>query len=129
MKAIKVVCGLVWQENKVLIAKRKPGKSLAGYWEFPGGKIEAGEDAESSLIRELEEEMGMQIKISGFLGNHEHQYENFKIELIAYQCEFKSASFHLTDHDAFEFVEPARLVNYQIAPADLFIVDHLNAKQ
>lgn len=125
MKPIKVVCGIIWKENKVFIARRKAGKSLAGFWEFPGGKLEEGEEPEPALVRELEEELGMEVRITGFFGNRTHLYESFSIELIAYSCEFIAASYHLTDHDDIAFVDPKELSGYQIAPADLFIVDQL----
>jgi len=125
MKPIKVVCGIIWKDGKVFIARRKPNKSLAGFWEFPGGKLEEGEKAETALCRELEEELGMKIKISDFFGSKVHHYDTFSIELSAYTCEFLSASYQLTDHDEIAFVPINNLSNYQIAPADLFIVDLL----
>lgn len=125
MKPIKVACGVIWLDGKVFIARRKPGKSLQGFWEFPGGKLEDGEEPESALARELEEELGMKVKISRFFGSRTHHYESFSIELIAYTCEFIEASYHLTDHDQFLFVKPHELPNYQIAPADCFIVEGL----
>lgn len=125
MKPVKVVCGIIWKEGKVFIARRKPGKSLAGFWEFPGGKLEEGEEPEPALVRELEEELGMKVKILEFFGSKTHNYESFSIELIAYNCEFISASYNLTDHDETAFVTSKSLTNYTMAPADLFIVDHL----
>lgn len=125
MKPIKVVCGIIWKENKVFIARRKAGKSLAGFWEFPGGKLEEGEEPESALVRELEEELGMKVKISAFFGSQVHHYERFSIELLAYTCTFIAASYQLTDHDETAFVDPKDLASYQLAPADLFIMDRL----
>src|ERR1043165_5515567 len=99
MKPVKEVCGVIWKEGQVFIARRKSGKSLAGFWEFPGGKLEENEEPESALLRELSEELGMQVKINKFLDSKIHHYESFSIELIAYTCEFVSASYHLTDHE------------------------------
>lgn len=107
----------------MFIARRKPGKSLAGFWEFPGGKLEEGEEPEPALVRELEEELGMEVKISGFFGSKMHHYESFSIELIAYACVFVAASHRLTDHDETAYVKPTELVNYKMAQADVFIVD------
>lgn len=118
MKIIKVVCGIIWKEGKVFIARRKPEKSLGGFWEFPGGKIEEGEDPKEALARELKEELGMDITIERFFGSNIHAYENFTIELIAYECEFVEASFKLTDHDEWKFIEPSALSNEKLAPAD-----------
>lgn len=125
MKLIKVVCGIIWNDKKVFIARRKPGKSLAGFWEFPGGKIEANENPETALIRELEEELGMIVKIHRHFGNIIHHYDGSSIELMAFECNYISASFHLTDHDEIAFVYPIELSDYLIAPADLFFAKKL----
>lgn len=126
MKILKVVCGIIKKDDRIFIARRKPEKTLGGYWEFPGGKIEEKEDPEKALVRELREELGMEIHIINYFESKIHHYPNFSIELIAYECEFKSASFKLTDHDEFKFVQVKDLVNYKISPADLFIVEKIN---
>ncbi len=129
MKTIKVVCGIIWKDEKVFIARRKPEKSMGSYWEFPGGKIEKNEDQISALRRELKEELGMTVDVLEYFGQNIHTYESFNIELIAYKCEFKSATFLLTDHDEFTFVYPKDLINFKLAPADLFIIDLLIKQQ
>lgn len=122
MKVIKVVCGIIWKDDKVFIARRKPEKSMGGYWEFPGGKIEEGEDPEAALKRELKEELGMNVVVKEYFGTNNHQYENFKIELIGYNCGFVSATFQLTDHDEYKFITPAEILNYRVAAADIPLV-------
>jgi 8-oxo-dGTP diphosphatase len=122
MKIVKVVCGVIWQDDKVFIAKRKPEKSLGGFWEFPGGKIEENESPELALERELKEELGMTVKVGKYIGQNIHDYDNFSIELMAYRCEFITASFILTDHDEFCFTKPNQLIKYKIAPADLLLL-------
>lgn len=128
MGTIKVVCGIIWKDGKILIAKRKPEKSLGGYWEFPGGKLEINESPETALARELKEEIGMSIKNLKYYDTHTHQYETFKIELIALKCDFVNATFQLTDHDEIQFVLPHTLRQFQIAPADMYFVNKLNSK-
>lgn len=123
MKIIKVVCGIIWKDGQVLIARRKPEKSLGGYWEFPGGKLEPNEDASSALVRELKEEMGMSVEKLVYFGSHVYNYETFSIELIGYQCSFVNASFQLTDHDEITFINPKQLLNYKMAPADSYFVE------
>ena len=125
MKPIKVVCGIIWKDGQVFIAKRKPEKAQGGYWEFPGGKLEENENPDTALMRELYEELGMQVNITQFFGRHIHHYDNISIELLAYECEFMRATFKLTDHDEVKFVIPKELKNYKIAPADQFIVNKL----
>jgi 8-oxo-dGTP diphosphatase len=123
MKPVKVVCGLIWKNDRVFIAKRKTGKPHAGYWEFPGGKIKKGENAESALIRELEEEFGMQVRCGDFAGSYEWTDGMTSIELHGYLCIFVSASFHLTDHDDYAFVNPYDLTKYQLTPADFYFIE------
>jgi 8-oxo-dGTP diphosphatase len=122
MTPVKVVCGIICKEDQVFIARRKSGKTLEGFWEFPGGKLEKDEAPEAALVRELLEELGMQVSVIDYFGSSVYDYDTFSIELIAYNCKFISASYLLTDHDEFVFVKPAELSNYKIAPADLFIV-------
>lgn len=119
MKIVKVVCGIIWNHGKVFIARRKPEKSLGGYWEFPGGKIEEDEDAEKALARELREELGMEIQIKKYFGTNIHHYDTFSIELIAYECNFISATYKLTDHDEYHWVLPMKFDNFKMAPADI----------
>lgn len=117
---INVLCAIIsTSEGKVFIARRKPGKSMAGKWEFPGGKLEVGESEQDCLRRELLEELGMQVEVGEKLGENEHHYENFSIRLIAYKCDFISATYALTDHDAYEWVSPEELSNFDMAEADV----------
>ena len=125
MKSINVVCGIIWKDDKVLIAKRKPEKSLGGYWEFPGGKVEQNEDPIDSLKRELLEELGLEISNIYYFGQNIHEYETFSIELIAFECVFEKATFELKDHDDVAFVNIESIKAYNLAPADLFFVDQL----
>lgn len=119
MKVVRVVCGIIWKDGHVFIARRKPEKSMGGYWEFPGGKIEANENPDEALLRELKEKLGMEVVIKKYFGSNLHRYENFTIELIAYECDFISATFNLTDHDEWRFVNPKEFDNFKIAPADV----------
>ncbi len=125
MKTIKVVCGVIWQEGKIFVARRKPEKSMGGYWEFPGGKIEEGESPEQALERELKEELGMQVAVEDYFCTNLHSYESFAVELIAYKVRFISSSYTLMDHDAYEWKFPKELVEYKWAPADVPIFQKL----
>jgi|LauGreDrversion4_2_1035121.scaffolds.fasta_scaffold45028_3 8-oxo-dGTP diphosphatase len=119
MDLIKVVCAIVCHQKQYFICRRRPGKSLEGYWEFPGGKIEATESHHEALRRELQEELGMEIDIKSFVGQSVFDYGNFKIELNAYLCDLIQYDGLLTDHDCAVWVDYQDLNNYQIAPADL----------
>jgi len=125
MDIIKVVCGIIFKEDKIFICRRNQQKILSGYWEFPGGKIEIGEKAEDSLVRELQEELGMDVSIDKYFKTVIHRYETFTIELISYICQFQKASYKLTDHDAYEWVDRSDLNKRLLAPADIPIAEAL----
>lgn len=120
---MKVVCGIIYKEEKIFICRRKPEKSLGGYWEFPGGKVEAGENPEDALQRELHEELAMKVKIERYFGTSHHDYPDFSIELVAYVCTLLHDHFILSDHDAFEWVTPADLLKWKLSPADVGLVE------
>lgn len=122
---IKVVCGLIFRDGRILICRRASNKSLAGYWEFPGGKIEPNESMEDCIRRELFEELNMTVEVDSYFMTVRHSYDTFDIELMAYICEFKLSSFTMTDHDRFEWVEIKDLVNWRLAPADIPIAEEL----
>jgi 8-oxo-dGTP diphosphatase len=125
MDIISVVCGLIFNQGKILICRRNPSKLLAGYWEFPGGKVEANETEEASLYRELLEELGMKVKVGKHFKSVIHPYETFTIELIAYRCIFEEASYQLTDHDEYKWIDPKDVLNWKLAPADIPIAEAL----
>ncbi|WP_282122171.1 (deoxy)nucleoside triphosphate pyrophosphohydrolase [Algibacter mikhailovii] len=120
---IQVVCGIIYRADKIFIARRKEGKSMAGKWEFPGGKVESDESEEMALKRELLEELGMMATVKNKLGSNVHDYGEFSINLVAYKCDFINASFQLTDHDTFEWVVPGDLLNYDLTAADIPLVE------
>lgn len=125
MDIIKVVCGLIYKEGMFFICRRKPEKSFGGYWEFPGGKVEGDEGFEECLKREIWEELQMEIEIKSHYKTVQYTYDQFTIELISFLCDFKSCSFKLTDHDAYEWVAPNNLPDWNLAPADLPIAESL----
>lgn len=119
MKIIKVVAAILQKEDKILIARKKEGKPLAGYFEFPGGKIEKGETPEESLARELMEEMNIKIDVKEYVGESIYDYGNGKvISLLGYISEIIDGEIKLSDHDRYEWVTLEEINNYKIAPAE-----------
>ncbi|WP_286844114.1 MULTISPECIES: (deoxy)nucleoside triphosphate pyrophosphohydrolase [Sphingobacterium] len=125
MAIIKVVCGIIFKDNLVLICRRKPEKSLGGYWEFPGGKVEEAESHEDSLKRELMEELNLDVNIKKHFFNTVHYYEKITIELISFICVTENIASESTDHDQLEWVEVSDLLNWKLAPADIPIAKEL----
>ena len=128
MDTIKVICGLIYDKEKIFICRRKAEMSLGGFWEFPGGKVELNETYEDCLKRELQEELEMSVDVLRHFKTVHHNYNNFKIELISFVCDYKSADFLMTDHDLYEWVDPKDLLSWELAPADIPIAEAIIAK-
>ena len=125
---ILVVAAIIKKQNKYLIARRASQKAHGGRWEFPGGKIEKGETPEIALERELFEELSIKTRIGPFVISATHDYENFKIKLMAYEVAHLSGEFKLYDHDEIAWVTAAEMKAYHMSGADLSIIDHLMGK-
>ena len=125
---ILVVAAIIKKQNKYLIARRASQKAHGGRWEFPGGKIEKGETPEIALERELFEELSIKTRIGPFVISATHDYENFKIELMAYEVTHLSGEFKLSEHDEIAWVTAAEMKAYHMSGADLSIIDHLMGK-
>ena len=115
-----VACALVDADRRVLIAQRPEGKSLAGLWEFPGGKLEAGESPEAALMRELEEELGIQTQAACLapLSFASHSYEKFHLLMPLYVCRKWQGLPQNREHAALKWVRPQSLRDYPMPPAD-----------
>jgi 8-oxo-dGTP diphosphatase len=128
LPVIRVTAAVLFRDGRVLIARRPPGKHLAGKWEFPGGKIEAGETPEAALTREMREEFGIEVAVARFVAAEVHDYGVKRIELLAYRVRHVYGEFMPREHDAVDWVYPADLNAAAMAPADEFIVRHLQTE-
>jgi mutator protein MutT len=119
-KRLKVVTAAVIRDNfgRVLIAQRKHGQSLGSKWEFPGGKVEAGEALEECLEREIREEMGIKIKVTGRVVIVDHRYPTFDIRLCAMKAEILEGQMNLNDHEKIMWRKPEDLLSLDLTPAD-----------
>ncbi|NML75932.1 8-oxo-dGTP diphosphatase MutT [Rhizobium sp. S-51] len=113
-------CALVDADNRILLAQRPEGKSLAGLWEFPGGKVEPGETPEETLIRELEEELGIATKVPCLapLTFASHTYETFHLLMPLYICRRYEGIAHGREGQAVKWVRANALRDYPMPPAD-----------
>lgn len=129
MKIIPVTCAIIFHLGKVLAAQRSETMDLPGKWEFPGGKIEEGENPQDCLIREIEEELSIKIKIFGSLSPSEHSYSNGKIiRLIPFMASLESFNFQLLEHEQIAWLAEKELFSVDWAEADLPIVHELQEK-
>ncbi len=119
-----VAVALVDIDNRVLIAKRPEGKSMAGLWEFPGGKVHDGELPESALVRELREELGIDITESCLapLTFASHVYDDFHLLMPLYACRIWKGTLTPLEGQELKWVRPVRLVDYPMPPADLPLI-------
>jgi 8-oxo-dGTP diphosphatase len=120
-------CALVDPDGRVLLAQRPEGKPMAGLWEFPGGKIEAGERPEETLIRELEEELGIVVKEACLapLAFASHTYPDFHLLMPLYVCRRWDGMVIAKERQGLAWVRPNRLREYPMPPADVPLVAHL----
>ncbi len=125
---ILVAAAVIYNNKKILIARRATGKHLAGYWEFPGGKIETDETPDECLTREIREELGISIRVDHFISENLHEYPGKIILLKAYRCTLTGGHICLVDHDDVRWIEPSALPEYRLAPADIPIATALISK-
>ena len=120
-------CALVDPDGRVLIAQRPPGKPMAGLWEFPGGKVEAGERPEETLIRELNEELGIVVNEACLapLTFASHSYPDFHLLMPLYVCRRWDGTVTAQEGQSLKWVRPNKLRDYPMPPADEPLISHL----
>lgn len=128
LKRIKVVGAVLVHDGRVFAAKRGPGKSMAGYWEFPGGKVEAYETPEAALARELREELKIDVTVGEFIVTATHEAGTTVIELSTYLCTIIEGVPVLTEHEEFRWLPVSELSDVEWAPADIPTVELLRER-
>ena len=125
MKQIEVAAGLLFRSGYLLIAKRKKGTHLSGYWEFPGGKREHGETYQQCLHRELKEEIGLEVKVSERLHFTIHQYPGKLVYIEFFICEAPDQNPHPLDCQEIKWVTKEELGAYSFPEADSKLIQIL----
>lgn len=117
---IDVVAALIIKDGKVLIAKRSTGdENLLGKWEFPGGKVELNEAEMCAIEREIKEEFELNIKAKRYITNNVCEYPTKIVNLKLYECDYISGEFHLHDHSEYKYVTLTKILDYDLATADI----------
>lgn len=125
-RVVEVVCALLQRDDTVLIAQRPAGKHLALKWEFPGGKVEPGEDHWKALQRELLEELGCTVECPVPLAFSDYEYEHLTARMIPFVCQLKadSAEPRPIEHEALQWVPWKELGRHDLAPADWPVLEN-----
>ena len=128
MKLVLVAaCALIDADGRVLLTRRPPGKPMAGLWEFPGGKVEPGERPEDALIRELKEELGIEVREACLspLTFASHSYDDFQLLMPLWVCRRWDGFVKPSEGQECTWVRPERLRDYPMPPADVPLIPSL----
>ena len=118
MKEIKVVAAIIKNEDKILATKRGYGEFI-NMWEFSGGKIESGETKKQALVREIKEELNIEINVDKFALDIEYQYPNFYLFMSCFMCSIKEGSIELLEHNDGKWITKEELNTLNWLPADI----------
>jgi 8-oxo-dGTP diphosphatase len=123
MKMIDVTCGIITFDNKILVVQRSETMKLPLKWEFPGGKIEEGETEEECILREIKEELNIEIELISRLSPSIYDYPEFSIRLIPFTAILKSGDIKLSEHKQYLFLNKDDLKKIDWAEADLPVLE------
>jgi len=127
MKEVEVVAAVIEYEDKILCMQRGQGKNqeTSFKWEFPGGKVDEGETNRQAIIREIQEELEMNIEIVEELGKFVHSYSEFVLNMTCFKCKTLNPNFKMNVHKDFRWLELKELTSLDWAPGDRPVVDKL----
>ena len=124
MKSIRVSAAAIHRDGKIFATQRGYGE-WKDWWEFPGGKMEAGETPEEALKREIHEELSAEISVDEFLCTVEYDYPQFHLTMHCYLCSLMTDSLHLNEHEAARWLTKDELNSVKWLPADAELISHL----
>ena len=135
MKTVRVVAAIIIHEDKIFATQRGYGEFKDG-WEFPGGKIEPGETSKEALVREIKEELDIEIEVKDFLETVEYDYPEFHLSMDCFFCTIRSGELVLKEHEAAKWLTAETLESVEWLPADKgliegireYLVNQINAR-
>ena len=128
MKQIEVVAAIIRKGDRIFATQRGYGE-WKDWWEFPGGKMEAGETPEEALVREIREELSAEISVDEFLCTVEYDYPAFHLTMHCYLCSLVTEALHLNEHEAAKWLAKDELDSVDWLPADVKVVKTIKQEQ
>jgi len=120
---LEVVAGIIWKDDQILISKRQKDDSLGGYWEFPGGKREPDETLEAALIREIKEELDIEISVEKLFVKYETNFNHTPFTLFLFHCFYLVGTPKTIECDEWRWVKQAELPHFKFTPVDDKIIN------
>ena len=124
MKTIRVVAAVIKNENKIFVTARGYGE-FKGQWEFPGGKIEAGETPQEALVREIKEELETTIQVGDLIDTIEHDYPTFHLSMDCYWCDIVEGELKLLEAESARWLSKEELYDVKWLPADILLIEKI----
>ena len=118
---VEVVAAIIYQDNQIFATQRGYG-DFKGGWEFPGGKVELGETPEAALVREIREELAVEISVGELLTTVEYDYPNFHLTMHCYLCQLTGGELRLLEHQAARWLGKGELYSVEWLPADVGVI-------
>jgi len=128
-RVIEVTAGLVFRDGRLLITRRPDDTHLGGLWEFPGGKVEPGESFESGLVRELDEELGIEVLVGELIESIDHDYPEKSVHLRFFRCDWLAREPQLHEVADLAWVTRGQLGDYEFPAADARLLDRLRSDE
>ncbi len=125
LRRVRVVAAVIRREDRILVTRRRDDVPRGGLWEFPGGKVEAGEDEPAALRREVYEELACEVVVGRLLVRHTHRYPDLEVELAFYACVLAGREPRPIGVAALEWADPGALPSYPFCEADLPVLGAL----
>ena len=129
MKQIEVVAAIIHDDEGHIFATQRGYGDFKDWWEFPGGKMEAGETPEEALVREIREELSAEINVDKFLCTVEYDYPQFHLTMHCYLCSLVTEALHLNEHEAAKWLTKDELDSVDWLPADVKVVKTIKQEQ
>lgn len=121
----QVAVAIIIKDQKVLLSRRAPGEKLAGMWEFPGGKVEQNESLQECVVRELEEELSINVKADKIFTRSKYSYDHGEFDIVAINTTIIGGQIILSVHDKVNLVSFNDLLSYDLLPADIPIAEYI----